>query len=111
MADEKGYNGWKNYETWVVSLWMDNEKGSYDFWREQAHEIATRSKPTDHFTSKEQAALTLSDVLKSEHEAALPELQGFAADLLNAAFSEVYWYEIAEHLLEEETFTVESEQQ
>ena len=24
------YNGWTNYETWAVKLWMDNEEGSYE---------------------------------------------------------------------------------
>jgi hypothetical protein len=24
------YNGWTNYETWNVSLWLNNEPGTYD---------------------------------------------------------------------------------
>ncbi len=32
MSDEKGYNGWSNYETWNVKLWMDNDEGSYNYW-------------------------------------------------------------------------------
>lgn len=27
MAD--GYNGWTNYETWNMALWVDNEEGIY----------------------------------------------------------------------------------
>ena len=23
------YNGWKNYETWNVALWMQNDEGFY----------------------------------------------------------------------------------
>lgn len=23
-------NGWKNYETWNVALWIDNDRGFYD---------------------------------------------------------------------------------
>ena len=31
--DEKGYNGWKNYETWNVVLWISNDMGLYSFVR------------------------------------------------------------------------------
>ena len=24
------YNGWTNYETWNVALWIDNERGTYE---------------------------------------------------------------------------------
>jgi len=28
--DGQGYNGWTNYETWCVNLWLTNEEGSND---------------------------------------------------------------------------------
>ena len=28
----RGYNGWPNYETWAVALWLGNEEVSYRFW-------------------------------------------------------------------------------
>ena len=103
------YNGWTNYETWVVSLWMDNEQPTQEYWAEKAREALLKANDTpsanyrmtgvEPFTVEERAALALDDILKEEHESALPELEGFASDLLSAAMSEVNWHEIATHLV------------
>ena len=91
------HNGWTNYETWVVALWIDNEHGSQDAAREEA------ARCQEDQTQQVAATIMLADILKAEHEGSLPELTGFASDLLKAAMSEVNWYEIAEHLVEERT--------
>lgn len=87
----KEYNGWTNYETWLVKLWMDNDQGSYLMFQEQAEEHYRRNGMDD--------ISDLADSIKEAHEEMLPEVEGFAAGLLNAAMSEVNWYEIAESLL------------
>ena len=34
---DKTYNGWTNYETWNVALWLQNDPGFYDMARMYRH--------------------------------------------------------------------------
>lgn len=82
--DEKGYNGWANYETWLVNLWLTNDMGGCDA-------VETMSRE-----AKDKYALAhdIKDYVGDD----MPELGvNMWADLLNAAFGEVDWYELAEH--------------
>ena len=81
----KTYEGWSNYETWAVKLWMDNEEGTYRYWRREARNATSADR--------------LADQLKDEHTDAAPEVEGVFGDLLTAALSEVDWLEIAESLI------------
>ncbi len=91
----KKYNGWTNYETWLVSLWMNNDEGSYRYWQETAEKLwDDKDRDSDAF------CIAMADRLKDEHETLASEKtgdSGWIADLVNAALSEVNWYEIAEH--------------
>lgn len=95
MADEK-YNGWSNYETWVVKLWMDNDEGSYDYWRENTEEAYNDAEKRRQF-----ARIALADRLENDHREAMPEVTGVFADLLGRAMGRVDWHEIADALLED----------
>jgi len=101
--DEQGYNGWKNYETWNVKLWIDNEQGSQNYWNERADEVYKESKKSEHSTKKEEATHTLADELKDyfDENNPLSEQASTYTDLLNSALSQVSWREIAQNLLEE----------
>jgi hypothetical protein len=99
MSNDKTYNGWTNYETWVVKLWMDNERGSYDHWRAQAVDAWEAATANGIITRSDRARFDLADLLKAEHEDNTLEVRGVYADLLRAALSEVNWYEIADALL------------
>jgi hypothetical protein len=105
MNDTK-YNGWSNYETWAVNLWMSNDAGSDEYFREMAQEVYDESEEelrhdeTVLFTRDEVATRVLSDRLKDHFEEQQGELVGVTgvfSDLLTAALGEVDWHEIAEH--------------
>jgi hypothetical protein len=95
------YNGWSNYETWNVALWLDNDTSEYA--QHIAQEIYDRTEANDTFTREEQAAIDLAQAIKDSVQEINP-IAGQAsmfADLLNAALDEVDWHEIAEHYLED----------
>ncbi len=98
------YNGWTNYETWNVKLWIDNDEGSYNYWREVAQEVWNDSTPGEYDwqTREQQFVYALADRMKDEFEENSPtETSGVYADLLGAALSSVNWHEIAEHYTDE----------
>ena len=47
MANEKGYQGWANYETWAVNLHITNDYNSYNYWTERAKELKDEYKLAD----------------------------------------------------------------
>lgn len=93
------YQGWANYETWCIKLWIDNEQGDYEYWREQTHAAWEAS---DH--DADQTRYALAAELKSSFGDAAPELRGMWADLMSAALSEVDWDEIAQAMIDDEDF-------
>lgn len=87
------YNGWTNYETWNVALWLDNDEGGYGYWNEQADEALERARG-----DKDEATSELASQLSDSLSENAPDLGSSCyADLLSAALSEVNWYEIAGH--------------
>lgn len=100
MSDTK-YNGWTNYESWLVNLWIDND-GSSDYWRERAEKLAQEkidADDTDDLLAS--VASDLADEIKDQIEEQSPAgVTGMYADLLNAALSAVDWREIAYHVVD-----------
>lgn len=82
------YNGWYNYETWAVNLWLDNDEDSQSYWAERAMEALDENDG-----EVGDAASDLSNEIEESIKNDAPELGAcLYADLLGAALSEVNWY-------------------
>jgi hypothetical protein len=92
MMSDETYNGWKNYPTWAVNLWLENDEGLYNATLERAAFASNQADPTNGLASS--LRYWVVDELAPDLGAS------FAADLLGYAFGEVDWHEIADAWLE-----------
>ncbi len=100
---DSSYNGWSNYETWVVNLWLGNDEGSYNTCRTLAQRCFEEAVADQVLSRKERACYQLANELKEmlEDSNPLASEASVYSDLLNASISEVNWKEIANSLLQE----------
>ncbi len=104
------YNGWTNYETWVVNLWMGNDRPQELYWSDAARECWEQAMPDDSLTRREVAAIALAGRMQDAHRDAADDMLQAAsfevgpfADLLRASLSEVNWMEVAKYWMESYT--------
>ena len=91
------YQGWSNYPTWDVALWLDNDEGLYHQQREWAEEAKEEAKHSERTVEG-----LLADKIKEFVEDKKPELpNGMYSDMLTWAVHQVDWCEIATGILEE----------
>ena len=101
------YQGWRNYETWNVALWIDNDRRVYETVREWAKEAWEEAEnPANHpyITDRDRRAVyTLADQIQELVEDGNPLASDASmySDMLSAAISEVDWAEIATGRIEE----------
>lgn len=102
---ERGYNGWKNYETWNAALWLDNDQRAHEEWNSRAEELLQEAIEADESDNpKGDAAEKLAEELEADCDARLEEIggqviTGMFADILNAGLREIDWRDIADHYL------------
>jgi hypothetical protein len=90
------YEGWSNYETWNVKLWIDNDQGSASFW-----DAAAISAMKKSINDRKDATHKLAAQLRESHFDNIPkEVQGCYRDILTGNLQAVNWYEIACALIE-----------
>ncbi len=93
--NKKEYNGWTNYETWLVNLWMDNDQGSQAYWYVVAHDSIEEHKAGEEPENWFYFEGVLKDMLDNMVHGPESTVAFMAADLLSAAISEVDTREIA----------------
>ena len=91
LKAEGKYNGWTNWETWNLKIWIENEENSYRYIKAKAKIL-----PLGEFIAfLETWATTQWDARTATSKA------GFVSDFLRHSFSRVNWTEIAESYLSE----------
>lgn len=89
MTNSKKYNGWYNYETWLINLHYGDGL-FYDFIRE--------TTATDVYDASNELRDYFEEYL--EDTGYQPD-NDFIADVVNTFISEVNWYEIAEYYFDD----------
>jgi len=84
MAEK--YEGWTNYETWAVNLWLLNDAGDYEYWLEMAGTTYKEAEKSKYLSKKEEATITLADFMKESIEEFNPVTDAsLYSDLMSSA--------------------------
>lgn len=108
---EETYNGWKNYPTWAVNLWLSNDEPLYREALERTRDAVENPTTTsEYWNAEETARFNVADMLKDwVTDDLAPDLgASFASDLLGYALGEVDWHEIADAWIEQVQDQVEA---
>jgi hypothetical protein len=108
QATDTTYQGWKNYPTWAVALWLDNEEPLYRERRERVAQVLADA--TEHVNVREgiwtveraQRYLVADDLKDWVRDELAPHLGAtLGTDLLGYALDLVDWYEVADAAIED----------
>jgi hypothetical protein len=100
---DETYNGWANYPTWAVNLWLANDEVLYRQTQEMVALAREDLEVREPFTREEAERFEVAETIKNfVTDDLAPDLgASFAADLLGYALDCVDWHEIAEAWLED----------
>jgi len=92
---QEGYQGFKNYPTWAVHLWIGEET----YWQARIADSILAGRTLEYASQISHLADIIKDIISEdlygvEGEGSAPQV-GLAADLFNYAIGEVDWREIA----------------
>lgn len=94
MTDEK-YNGWVNYETWLMNLNLTNEESLYN----QMLEIVKENSEKDDYDIGEELKNWIEESFYVEEY----DIYKICDNWTTRDFQEIHWTEIASSLRTEET--------
>jgi hypothetical protein len=92
--NNKEYNGHYNYETWLVSLHIDNEQ----HYEKEIQHLANVAR-NQYELAKDIKNFVEENMIKDENGKDITNC--FLNDLINSALSEVNWQELAEGYVQE----------
>ncbi len=94
------FNGWANYETWLVNLHMDNDQASQESFLEMAQDVVSSVEASEYLTKEQEERYQLADRIKEAIEVSTEANESsLASDLVRAALGNVNWNEIADSWL------------
>lgn len=82
------YNGWTNYETWLINIWF------YDYHAEDAKDQELE------FEDAYDAGQWLKEQVWNILDETNVELQGFVGDVVGHALSVADWTQLGKHIIE-----------
>ena len=85
------HQGFTNYETWAMKLWIDNEEGSQNEFRDLCIDAVDREE------SVEDAIHAAAVMAENIWEDRMPDLGASVfSDLLRASFDEIDWHDVVD---------------
>ena len=109
LREDETYNGWINYETWCVHLWLTSEQRIDRHCRSLAREAVQAASDCEQvreeiWTEADARKFLLADAIKEfvEELNPLASQASVFSDLLGTAIHEADWHEIAEAFLSED---------
>lgn len=104
-GEAETYNGWKNYPTWCVNLWLSNDEGLYRTASLTVGDAKRHGDPPRVYLADMLKEMVLEIRVGVDNgyggSETVEGLTGFHADLLGYALDQVDWFEIADAWLED----------
>lgn len=97
MTEEKEtYNGYTNYETWLVSLWFDNTPGYYADVMDTLKRVRAEA-PADKIRGELADAIEeyLTEIIADDQD----KVSGISSDYLGRLVSKCDYFELADNLI------------